>query len=129
MKFYTYTTDPSHWDDAEYYNSVEECLQAAKVTLDEDDFEDDEHIVYIGEIHEHHPHIWACEVTRAMAEYLNDNCNVEEVGMTYEDRFSDEDMKDLEEYINLAVYHWASKRGIDLVQTGIELIGEYDVVL
>lgn len=129
MKFYTYTTDPSHWDDAEYYSSAEECLQAAKTTLDEDDFEDDEHTVYIGEIHEHHPHIWASEVTRAMSEYLEANCPVEEVGMTYEERFSDEDMKDLEEYINLAVYHWASKRGIDLVQTGIELVGEYNVVL
>lgn len=115
------------WDDAEYYNSIEECLQAAKETLDEDDFEDDEHIVYVGEVHEHHPHIRTVEVTRAMAEYLNDNCNVEEVGLTYEDRFSDEDMEDLEEYINLAVYHWASKRGIDLVQTGIEIVGEYNI--
>ena len=61
-----------------------------------------------------------------MTAYLECNCNVEEVGMTYEERFSDEDMKDLEEYINLAVYHWASKMGIDLVQTGIELVGEYD---
>ena len=58
---------------------------------------------------------------------LECNCPVEEVGITYEDRFSDEDMEDLEEYINLAVNHWASKRGIDLVQTGIELIGEYNV--
>ena len=127
MKFYTYTTNPSYWDDAEYYNSVDECLQAARVTLDEDDFEDDEHIVYIGEIHEYYPHIWASEVTRCMADNLNDNCNVEEVGMTYEDRFSDDDMEDLEKYINLAVNHWASKRGIDLAQTGIEIVGEYNV--
>lgn len=126
---YTYTTDPSYWNDEEYFDSVEECLEAAKDDLDEDDFEDDEHIVYIGEIHEHYPHIWASEITRCMAEYLNDNCNVEEVGMTYEDRFSDDDMKDLEEYINLAVCHWASKRGIDLVQTGIEIVGEYIVDL
>ena len=127
MKFYTYTTDPSHWNDTEYFNSIEECLNAARVDLDEDDFEDDEHKVYIGEIHEYYPHIWASEVTRAMTAYLECNCNVEEVGMIYEERFSDEDMKDLEEYINLAVYHWASKRGIDLVQTGIEIVGEYIV--
>ena len=126
MKFYTYTTDPSHWDDTEYFNSIEECLNAARTDLSEDDFEDDEHKVYIGEIHEYHPHIWASEVTGAMTAYLECNCNVEEVGMTYEERFSDEDMEDFEEYINLAVYHWASKRGIDLVQTGIELVGEYD---
>ena len=62
-----------------------------------------------------------------MTAYLECNCPVEEVGMTYEERFSDEDMKDFEEYINLAVYHWASKRGIDLVQTGIEIVGEYNV--
>ena len=123
---YTYTTDLSYWDDAEYYSSIGECLLAAKTTLDEDDFEDDEHIVYVGEIHEHYPHVWASEVTRTMAEYLDANCNVEEVDTTYEDRFSDDDMKDLEEYINLAVYHWASKRGIDLAQTGIEIVGEYD---
>lgn len=126
MKFYTYTTNPSYWDDTEYFNSIEECLNAARVDLDEDDFEDDEHKVYIGEIHEYYPHIWASEVTRAMTTYLECSCNVEEVGMTYEERFSDEDMEDLEEYINCAVYHWASKRGIDLVQTGIELVGEYD---
>lgn len=127
MKFYTYTTNPSYWDDTEYFTSVEDCLQAAKETLNEDDFEDDEHKVYIGEIHEYRPHIWASEVTGAMTADLECNCPVEEVGMTYEDRFSDEDMEDLEEYINCAVYHWASKRGIDLVQTGIEIVGEYIV--
>ena len=125
---YTYTTDPYYWNDAEYFDSVEKCLEAAKDGLDEDDFEDDEH-VYIGEIHEYYPHIWASEVTRCMAEYLKDNYNVEEVDTTYEDRFSDEDMKDLEEYINLAVRHWASKRGIDLAQIGIETVGEYVVDL
>ena len=129
MKFYTYTTNPSYWDDTEYFNSIEECLEAAKTDLNEDDFEDDEHKVYVGEIHEYHPHIWASEVTRAMAAYLGANCNVEEVEMTYEDRFSGEDMKDLEEYINLAVCHWASKRGIDLVQTGIETIEAYNLDL
>lgn len=127
MKFYTYTTDPSHWDDTEYFNSIDECLNAARTDLSEDDFEDDGHIVYIGEIHEYRPHIWASGITWAMSEYLACNCPVEEVGMTYEERFSDEDMEDLEEYINLAVYHWASKRGIDLVQTGIEIVGEYIV--
>ena len=127
MKFYTYTTNPSYWNDEEYFNSIEECIEAAKVDLDEDDFEDDERKVYIGEIHEYHPHIWASALTLAMSEYLADNCPVEEVGMTYEDRFSNEDMKDLEEYVNLAVYHWASKRGVDLVQTGIEIVGEYIV--
>ena len=125
--FYTYTTNPSYWNDEEYFNSIEECLEAAKDDLDEDAFEDDKHIVYIGEIHAYYPHIRACEVTRAMTAYLECNCPVEEVGITYEDRFSDEDMEDLEEYINLAVNHWASKRGIDLAQTGIETVGEHNV--
>ena len=123
---YTYATNPSYWDDAEYFDSIEECLEAAKTDLNEDDFEDEQK-VYIGEIHDYLPHIWASEILESMSSYLGANCPVEEVEMTYGERFSDDDVEDLEEYINLAVRHWANERGIDLVQTGIEIVGEYIV--
>ena len=104
---YCYTFDIYDWSHDKEYSTYEQCYKEAKKKGDN---------FYIGKVHVNYPKIDGGDIVRILSSYVD-------YDDSYIARFSDEDIEDLEEYINLAIYHWASKRGIDLVQTGVELYG------